>query len=80
MPLGRLQMGLLHSPAHLASPEKPPRAWPEGSHAKAPVADLLCSALIPEMNRLLLAGCSEGSPIREFLPQNPFHGPGTLQQ
>lgn len=40
----------------------------------------VCSALIPEMNLLLLAGCSEGSLNREFLQQNLLHGPGTLQQ
>lgn len=40
MTLDGLQEGLLRGPAHLASPEKPLRAWPEASNEKAPVAGL----------------------------------------
>lgn len=71
MILGQLQVGLLHSPAHLASPEKVLRVWPEGSKEKDQGQACACSTVIPQSDQLgkptLALGCSEDSTSQEFV-------------
>lgn len=73
--LGRLQVGLFRSPAHPASPEKPLRAWPEGSKEKAPVAGLcvLSSHSQNGQSSERSLGCRfQSSPNQEFPQAEPF--------